>query len=382
MVTLDELMELQTLNECAYECTRQSRWKETTQRYLSNLLVNNVMLRDEVLSGRYSVQPTTDFTINERGHIRKIEAPAIRDRVVQKTLMKHVLTPSIRPYVIYDNYASLKERGTSFARKRFEVMLRRYIARNGTDGYVLLGDVRKYFESVDHDTLKKMIAGRIAGEPQDVIDLIYYIIDTSSKNGRGLNLGSECPQIFAVYYLNVLDVFIKVVKSVRYYGRYMDDFFVIGKTKAELNSILSEAVLKLKELGLDINRKKTHIVKLSHGFTFLQVKYNILPSGKILKRPSHGKIFRERRRLRGFRHQVDEKAMTENDVFGCYKSWKGAVIKDHNACRKSVSSMDKLYASLFPPHEEIAKEGRKHLIESAFKDAEREDLYYCLKFNH
>lgn len=382
MATLDELMELQTLNECAYECTRQSRWKETTQRYLSNLLVNNVMLRDEVLSGKYSVQPTTDFTINERGHTRKIEAPAIRDRIVQKTLMKHVLTPSIRPYVIYDNYASLKERGTSFARKRFEVMLRRYIARNGTDGYILLGDVRKYFESVDHDTLKKMIVGRIAGEPQDVIDLIYYIIDTSSKNGRGLNLGSECPQIFAVYYLNVLDVFIKVVKSVRYYGRYMDDFFIIGRTKTELNTILSEIGHKLKELGLDVNRKKTHIVKLSHGFTFLQVKYNILPSGKILKRPSHGKIFRERRRLRAFRHQVDEKTMAKNDVFNCYKSWKGAVIKDHNACRKSISSMDKLYASLFQPHEEIVKEGRKHLIESAFKDAEREDLYCCLKFNH
>ena len=114
------MVDLQTLNECAYECTRQSRWKETTQRYLSNLLVKNLELQEQVLNGTYRVTQTVDFTLNERGHIRQIEAPVVRDRIVQKTLMKHVLTPSLRPYLIYDNYASLAKRGTSFARKRFE----------------------------------------------------------------------------------------------------------------------------------------------------------------------------------------------------------------------------------------------------------------------
>lgn len=374
-------MELQTLLECAYECTRQSRWKETTQRFLANALVNVAMLRDDVLEGRYSVQPTVDFLLNERGHIRKIEAPVIRDRIIQKTLMKHVLTPSLRPYVIYDNYASLKERGTEFARKRFEVMLRRYIAKNGTDGYILLGDIKKYFESVVHEILKQLIAPKIAGEPEDVIALIHYVIDTSSHSDRGLNLGSECPQIFAVYYLNLLDVFIKVVKGIKYYGRYMDDFFVIGKSKAELASILTDIEGKLAELGLLINAKKTHIVKLSHGFTFLQVKYNVLPTGRILKRPSHGKIFRERRRLRAFRRQMDDGIMTEGEVYNCYQSWRGTVVKDHNACRKSIVSMDALYSSLFPTHEEYVRKGRKEIIEASYKEADREDLHYCLIFN-
>ena len=378
---MEEMMELQTLLECAYECTRQSRWKETTQRFLANALVNVAMLRDDVLEGRYSVQPTVDFLLNERGHIRKIEAPVIRDRIIQKTLMKHVLTPSLRPYVIYDNYASLKERGTEFARKRFEVHLRRYIAKNGTDGYILLGDIKKYFESVVHEILKQLIAPKIAGEPEDVIALIHYVIDTSSHSDKGLNLGSECPQIFAVYYLNLLDVFVKVVKGIKYYGRYMDDFFVIGKSKAELASILTDIDGKLAELGLLINAKKTHIVKLSHGFTFLQVKYNVLPTGRILKRPSHGKIFRERRRLRAFRRQMDDGIMTEGEVYNCYQSWRGTVVKDHNACRKSIVSMDALYSSLFPTHEEYVRKGRKEIIEASYKEADREDLHYCLIFN-
>ena len=137
-------MELQNLNECAWECTKQSRWKETTQRYLANMLQKNLELREEVLSGSYAVKPTVDFILNERGHIRQIEAPVVRDRIVQKSLMKHVLTPSLTPYLIYDNYASLKDRGTAFARKRFEIMLRRYVAKNGIDGYILLIDILFY----------------------------------------------------------------------------------------------------------------------------------------------------------------------------------------------------------------------------------------------
>lgn len=222
MATIEQLTELQNLNECAWECTRQSRWKETTQRYLSNMLQKNLELREEVLSGEYRVSPTVDFTISERGHVRQIEAPVVRDRIVQKSLMKHVLTPSLTPCLIYDNYASMKQRGTSFARKRFEVMLHRYIQKHGTDGYILLIDVKKYFNNIDHDTLKRLIAPRLKDQPEDVMRLIHYVIDTSSKTGKGLNLGSECPQIFAIYYLNPVDQFVKVVKGVKYYGRYLE----------------------------------------------------------------------------------------------------------------------------------------------------------------
>ena len=367
-------MELQTLNECTYECTRQSRWKETTQRYLSNLLVKNVELQEQVLNGTYRVSPTVDFTLNERGHIRQIEAPVVRDRIVQKTLMKHVLTPSLRPFLIYDNYASLTLRGTSFARKRFEVMIHRYIQKHGTDGYILMIDVKKYFNNIDHNVLKELIAPRIANEPQDVKDLIHYMIDTSSKTGKGLNLGSECPQIFAVYYLNPIDHFVKVVKSVKYYGRYMDDIFVIGRSKAELSTLLSDIEQQLSKLRLEINKDKTYITKLTHGFTWLQVKYSITKTGHVVKRMAHGKVMRERRRLKAFRRMMDAGQMAENDIWLAYQSWRGTVIQDHNACYKTILSIDALYASLFPQHHDIPNTTRSVLVKQVNKEAEIEDL--------
>lgn len=376
ITTLEELTNLRVLNESAYECTRQSRWKESTQRYLANMLANNVKLCDDVMNHRYAVSPTIDFTINERGHTRKIEAPVVRDRVVQKPLSKYVLIPAIRPLLIYDNYASLEKRGTSFARKRIDIMLRRYYKKHGIDGYVLLIDVRKYFESVDHEILKRIIDEKLPQVSDGIRSMVHYAIDTSSHGDKGLNLGGEAPQIMAVYYLNRIDQYVKVVKGVRYYGRYMDDIFIIGQTKEELRSLLSEIKEILTELKLSINEKKTHIVKISHGFTFLQVKYNMLPSGKILKRMTHGKIVRERRRLVAFRRMVDEGKMTEEEVWNCYQSWRGTVVKDHNACYRTVGEMDKLCIRLFPNHEKEVRKGRKELTGEIMTDAESQDLKF------
>lgn len=379
MSRLEDMFRLDVLNECAVECTKQSRWKETTQRYIANMLQNNITLQKEVLEHRYKVSPTIDFNLNERGKIRKIEAPVVRDRIVQKTLMKHVLIPKLRPYLIYDNYASLSKRGTSFARKRFEIMLRRYMHKNGTEGYILLFDIKKFFENIDHQVLKELIAPKIDDEPVDVRELIHYVIDTSSKTGKGLNLGSECPQIFATYYPTWVDTLIKVVKGYKYYGRYMDDGFVIAKTKQELQELLAEIRQTLGYLKLELNEKKTHIVKLSHGFTYLQIKYNIKPSGKILKRISPKKVVRERRRLKAFRRMVDNGTMTVEEVHNCYMSWRGSVVKEHNAYYKTLQSLDRLFAELFPePVAEQKKPKRNDVAKAIYKDGETNDLRYCL----
>ena len=334
------------LNECAYESTRQSRWKSVTQRYISDMLTRNLTLQEDVLNHKYKV--------------------------------KNVLIPSLRPYVIYDNYASLKDRGTQFARKRLERMLRSYIFHNGTDGYILLIDIKKYFASIDHEILKRLVTPRLLNQSKDVIDLIYYIIDTSSNNTKGLNLGSEAPQILAIYYLHKLDQFMKVVKGVKYYGRYMDDIFIISKSKEELNILLRNAKYIISQLRLQINYKKTHIVKLTHGFTFLQIKYNILSTGKVLKRISHAKIVRERRRLKAFRRMLDCGKMTELDVLNCYRSWKGSVITDHNAYYNTMRSMDLLYYTMFPNKVQNQRKSRSKLCADIYIGANKNDFKYML----
>lgn len=346
-----------------------------------NLLLNNLTLRNEVLNGTYRVAPTIDFQLNERGKTRDIHAPVIRDRVLQKVVVQHILLPYLTKPLIYDNYASLRDRGTSFARKRFEIMLRRYMAKHGTDGYILQIDIRKYFDSIDHGILKWLIHERIH-EPPEIMHLIDYLIDTSSKTGVGLNLGAEAPQIFSVYYLSCLDSWLKVVRGMKYYGRYMDDMFVISDSKEELKSLLAEIRTRLSWLKLALNERKTHIVKLRHGFTFLQIKYNLTASGRIIKRPTRAKIVRERRRLKRFRGLCDAGRMKEYDVLNCYKSWRQSLLTDCSACFATVQSMDALFRTLFPFTPQYIKRGRDEVITSIFKEANYEDLRHARQRTH
>ena len=373
-MTLEELTTLEKLNNAFYEYAKTPFWKESVQRYKANLLVKNLELQNDIRTGNYKVSKTTDFTINERGKIRYINAPSIRDRVIQKVLCREILVPQLSVPLIYDNYASLKNKGTSFARKRLDVLLRKYINKYGSNGYVLQIDIKKYFDSIDHKILKEMIHKRIH-ESEEVMDLIDYIVDTSSNNDKGLNLGAEAPQIFAIYYLSDLDNYIKSVKGVKYYGRYMDDMIIVSNSKEELQSLLSDIQTQLAKVKLKINDRKTHITTLKHGFTFMQIKYNVI-NGKIVKRPTHNKIARERRRLKKYKKRFDNGLMSEYDIRNSYMSWRNNVIKEHNYYKKTIQSMDKLYNELFPNKEVYHRLTREELIKESFKDKEMRE---CLK---
>ena len=376
-MTMEELTNISILNKCTLLCTKQSRWKETTQRYIANMTVNNMELRHELLTNSYNIRKTINFIINERGKTRFIEVPSIRDRVIQKAVTQYILIPSLKPYVIYDNYASIKGRGTSFARKRFEILLRKYISKHGKDGYIMLIDIKKYFDNIDHSILKDIVGERIKNEPDNIKELVNKIIDFGSSTNKGLNIGSEAPQILAVYYLNIVDTFVKIVKHVKYYGRYMDDMFVISDNKNELKSLLDGIRSQLSKLKLEINEKKTHIIKLKHGFTFLQIKYNITDTGKIIKRMSHKKVIRERRRLNAFKKRNNIGQMKRYDINNCYKSWRGCVIKDHNKCYNTLRSIDNLYRKLFGQIEvNTVKRSRKDIVNKAFKEIDFTSVSY------
>ncbi|MBR4556490.1 MAG: RNA-directed DNA polymerase, partial [Clostridiales bacterium] len=264
IMTLEELTTLDKLNEAFAQCSRISQWKESTQRYKTTLLMNNTQLQEDIRNGTYRTGPTNGFELSERGKLRHIEAPAIRDRVIQKVLCKYILVPELSKPLIYDNYASLKNRGTSFARKRIAILLRKFIQEHGEDGYILQIDIRRYFDSIDHDVLKELVHKRIHETPE-IMSLIDHIIDSSMD--RGLNLGSEAPQIFAIYYLSPVDTYAKTVRKIKYYGRYMDDIFILSESKEELRDILAGIKKQLSALKLEINERKTHITKLRRGFT-------------------------------------------------------------------------------------------------------------------
>lgn len=74
---------------------------------------------------------------------------------------------------------------------------------------------------------------------------------------------------YAVYYLSEMDHFIKEKLGVKYYGRYMDDFYLIHKNKEFLKVCLAEIERIVGDLRLELNRK-TDIYPIKNGITFLE----------------------------------------------------------------------------------------------------------------
>ena len=131
----------------------------------------------------------------------------------------------------------------------------------------------------------------------------------------------------------------------RDYGRYMDDGYIIYHNKEFLVALLQLIRGICTELGITLNDKKTQIVKLSHGFTFLKIRYYLLPSGKIIKKLARTSIVRMRRKMKKFTGMLKTGKMTGADLYQSFQSWR-AYASNFNAYQ-SIRSMAKLYNKLF-----------------------------------
>lgn len=142
-----------------------------------------------------------------------------------------------------------------------------------------------------------------------------------------------------------MDNYCKIVKGMKYYGRYMDDTYIISNSKEELKQLLEDIIKICDKLGIFINRKKTQIFRLDKGFTFLKIRYRLTETGHLVRIPVKSGFVRERRKLKSFKKMLDDGKMTYREIEEQYKSWKGN-IKRYD-CHKALMNMDKLFAELF-----------------------------------
>ncbi len=80
------------------------------------------------------------------------------------------------------------------------------------------------------------------------------------KEGYGLPIGNLTSQVFANFYLNVFDHYVKHDLRVRYYRRYVDDFILVHEDKMHLKSLIPKIARFLyDELSLDLHPRKIYL---------------------------------------------------------------------------------------------------------------------------
>jgi hypothetical protein len=320
-------------------------WKESVQRYEANAMCNIAATRGKLIAGESVQSGFKEFTLNERGKIRHIKSVHISERIVQKCLCDYCLNPILTRPLIYDNGASIKGKGVHFALRRLIAHLSKFNRQNGRSnkGYALLVDFSKFFDNIDHAVLFAMLERHI--KDRRVTALTRGFVSVFGP-GKSLGLGSQVSQVAAIFYPNQLDHVIKENLRVKYYGRYMDDLYLIHADKEYLKRCLAEIKKVCQTLKITVNEKKTRIVKLSRGMEFLKGKYILLENGRVLRRPGKDSAKRMRRKLKKFKALVNGGQMSFDDLRQAYQSWRGNYRRRFNAYNQ-VRHMDRLYNGLF-----------------------------------
>lgn len=369
-----EIFDGNVLYEGFIRAKQGSDWKPKVQQFEMNYLFELADLQTELASGDYKFLPNTEFTIHERGKERLITGEQIRDRVSKHALCDEILTPAVKKYLIYDNSASQVGKGIDFARKRLLTHLRKYYSQHkSNDGYILLIDFSKYYDNIRHDRLMEQFEKYIhdpnalnflrkvidrskvdvsymtdeeyVGCMDDLFNsLEYEKVDKALRTGerymyKHLNIGDQVAQVAGIIYPIPIDNYVKIVRGVKFYGRYMDDSYAIHESKEFLEDLLQGIIAIANELGITVNTRKTRICKLSSMWRFLQVQYSLTDTGRVIQKINPKRVTAMRRKMKKLVYKLSEKE---------FDDWFNAWMCNHYKImsKQQRENMNTLYAKL------------------------------------
>ena len=357
-----------------------SAWKEEPQRFEIDFLSEIIRLKKDIENRTYQTAEGSVFIYRERGKARLIHGGRMRDRVIRHALCDNELTDKLNPYLIHNNGASQKGKGMTFARNQFEKDLHNYwLEHRSNAGYIGFVDISKFYDNMQHDKIIELVCPKLdedaswlleeilktfeidvsymdeeeyAGCMAEKFDSIKYHteIPDEVKTGekmmrKSVDIGDQVSQNIGIFYPTKLDNYAKIVRACRYYGRYMDDIYIIGESRKEVRSVIEGITEQAEKLGMFINEKKTHIEKLSGNYKYLQIRYTLTDTGRVIRRINPKNVTRERRKLKAYKRLLDKDMMPAEDIEEAFKSWLGASFKYMS--NQQIMNMITLYNNLF-----------------------------------
>jgi len=269
------------------------RSKHAVEKYAVHFIDNVVLLGDELASMSYRHGGYKSFYIYDpkRRHIHKA---CVRDR-----LLHHAVYRQLYPYFdkrfIYDSYSCRLGKGVYKALDRFEAFSRKVSKNNTRQAWVLKCDIRKFFDSIDHEILINILNEHI---PDTRVQwLLHNIIDSyhgKRGTGKGLPLGNLTSQLLGNVYMDIFDHWVKHELKQKYYIRYADDFVFFSQDSELLLGFIPQIRAFLYDtLRLELHPKKIILKPVSPGLDYLGWVH--FPHHSILRKKTKERMFRKLR---------------------------------------------------------------------------------------
>ena len=320
-----------------YKAYRKSKcgkgFKKSSAKFGIMALHGITALIEQLKNKSYKISDYSEFKVYEPKE-RVIKTTSFKDKVVQHSLCDNVILPRLSSVFINDNCAGQKGKGTLFGLDRLRDQMQQFYNKHGQNGYILKCDISKFFYNISHEQLKDIVSYHFSDD-SDICWLCNLFID--STEGKGIPLGNQINQGFALLYLDGMDKLIKGELGIEYYGRYMDDFYLIHPSKEYLKYCLNVIREFLKTLDLTLNGK-TQIFPFKNGVSYLGFHTYISHNGKVIRRLKNQNKRNAQRKFLRMAKLVTAGKLPIEKFNTSYQAWKNHI--SHGNCCRLGKTMD------------------------------------------
>lgn len=292
IIDLDNIIKAH--NNARKNKTHRTDVQDVDRHYMQKCKEIQLML----INHTYKTSEYFTFKLYEPKERIIFKLPYFPDRIVHHAIM-NIMEPLWINQMIPQTYSCIKKRGIHKVLKQIQNDLKDV----ENTKYCLKLDIRKFYPSIDHDILKKILRIKIADN--ELLQLMDEIIDSS----KGVPIGNYLSQFFANMYLCYFDHWIKEQKGIKYYYRYADDIVILYKDKDYLHQLLKD-IKQYLDVNLKLKLKPNYQVfpvesrsidyvgyRIRHNYTLVRknIKQNFCrKNAKLMKRTTNYKYYRRK----------------------------------------------------------------------------------------